>query len=62
MLQLQKSIYAVGLFSIFEAHLQCGLRCQNGFKEAKKRLEDAGRFELREVSECISKQRPDFSV
>ncbi|SUG49801.1 Uncharacterised protein [Salmonella enterica subsp. arizonae] len=31
-LKLQKMIHIVGLFSIFEAHLQQGLACRNGFK------------------------------
>jgi hypothetical protein len=45
---LQKVIIAVGMFSIFEAHLQNGLSCSNGFSEAKKILEDAGELELKE--------------
>lgn len=38
MFQLQKAIYAVGMFSIFEAHLQQYLNCAEGFKEARKIL------------------------
>ena len=38
MLQLQKAIFAVGMFSIFEAHLQQRLNCVNGFKKAQKIL------------------------
>ena len=41
MLQLQRSIFAVGMFSIFEAHLQNGLSCQNGFKEVRTILDAA---------------------
>jgi hypothetical protein len=42
MVQLQKAILAVGMFSIFEARLQEGLSCSNGFGEAKKILDDEG--------------------
>lgn len=48
MIQLQKSILAVGMFSIFEASLQEGLSCRDGFKEAKKILVDEGELELKE--------------
>ncbi|EMX9090463.1 hypothetical protein AAH342_001371 [Klebsiella oxytoca] len=48
MLQLQRSIFAVGMFSIFEAHLQNGLSCQNGFKEVRTILDAAGKHELKE--------------
>lgn len=48
MVQLQKAIFAVGMFSIFEANLQKGLSCSNGFSEAKKILEDEGEQELKE--------------
>ncbi|ECO0747255.1 hypothetical protein YW60_01370 [Salmonella enterica subsp. enterica serovar Senftenberg] len=47
-LNLQKMIHAVGLFSIFEAHLQRGLNCQNGFKEAESILEMAGKQALKD--------------
>ena len=36
MIQLQKTILAVGMFSIFEASLQEGLSCSNGFDEANE--------------------------
>jgi hypothetical protein len=36
MIQLQKAILVVGMFSMFEANLQDGLSCANGFSEAKK--------------------------
>ncbi|EFI5801446.1 hypothetical protein ACJANX_004718 [Escherichia coli] len=48
MLQLQRSVFAVGMFSIFEAHLQNGLSCQNGFKEVRTILDAAGKHELKE--------------
>ncbi|HDT5146654.1 TPA: hypothetical protein QHS21_002717 [Klebsiella michiganensis] len=46
-LNLQRMIHAVGLFSIFEAHLQQGLACRNGFKEAELILEQAGEYALK---------------
>ena len=48
MIQLQKAILVVGMFSIFEAHLQQGLNCSNGFDEAKEILEDKGELDLKE--------------
>ena len=36
MINLHKAVLAVGMFSIFEAHLQDNLDCTNGFTEAKK--------------------------
>lgn len=48
MLQLQKSIFAIGMFSIFEAHLQNELSCQNGFTEVRTILNAAGKHELKE--------------
>lgn len=48
MVQLQKSIFTVGMFSIFEANLQEGLSCSNGFGEAKKILEDEEELDLNE--------------
>lgn len=47
-LSLQKTIHAVGLFSIFEAHLQRSLNCQNGFKEAESILVQAGQQALKD--------------
>lgn len=38
MVELQKAILAVGMFSIFEAHLQDGLACKDGFTEMDKIL------------------------
>lgn len=35
MIQLQKTIMAIGMFSLFEAMLQDELKCRDGFKEAK---------------------------
>ncbi|VWC27110.1 hypothetical protein BLA6993_06202 [Burkholderia lata] len=42
--QLQKSVLAVGMFSIFEARLQDGLNCNDGFafREAGEILKHAG--------------------
>jgi hypothetical protein len=42
MIRLQKTIMAVGMFSLFEATLQDVLNCKNGFAEAKKILEQNG--------------------
>ncbi|MFB5188632.1 hypothetical protein OP861_09150 [Yersinia intermedia] len=47
-LNLQRMIHAVGLFSTFEAHLQQGLVCRNGFKEAELILRQAGEHALKE--------------
>jgi len=41
MVRLQKSVMAVGMFSIFEAILQDRLSCKNGFAEAKQILENS---------------------
>lgn len=38
MVRLQKTILAVGIFSLFEATLQDSLNCRNGFTEAKNIL------------------------
>ena len=48
MIQLQKAILAVGMFSIFEANLQEGLSCSNGFDEAKKILDDEGEQDMKD--------------
>lgn len=40
MLQLQKVILSVGIFSIFQAWLQDKLNCKDGFKTAKEILEN----------------------
>lgn len=48
MVQLQKAISAVGMFSIFEATLQDGLGCQKGFQEAEKILERESENSLQE--------------
>ncbi|HCB1742886.1 hypothetical protein HV199_12675 [Citrobacter sp. RHBSTW-00446] len=47
-LNLSKVIYAVGLFSIFEGHVQQALKCTNGFKEIKDILDQAGEVALKE--------------
>ncbi|HRN46449.1 MAG TPA: hypothetical protein PKW69_00335 [Niabella sp.] len=46
MIQLQKAIIAIGMFSLFESILQTGLNCRNGFEEAKKVLFQCGKTEL----------------
>lgn len=48
MVNLQKAVIAVGLFSIFESTLQIGLECNNGFKEAKGIIIKAGQVMLNE--------------
>ncbi len=47
-LNLAKVIYAVGLFSIFEGHVQQVLQCSNGFTEVKAILDEAGEVALKE--------------
>lgn len=39
LIRLQKAIFAVGMFSLFEASLQDGLKCTNGFEAATAILE-----------------------
>ena len=46
MIQLQKAILAVGMFSLFDSILQEGLSCRNGFEEAKKILTQKVKIEL----------------
>lgn len=53
MIQLQKTILAVGMFSIFEANLQEGLGCKNGFTEAKEILDAGGEAGLKEHFEDL---------
>ena len=48
MVQLQKTILTVGMFSMFEADLQDRLGCKNGFIRAKKILEDKGQIATKE--------------
>lgn len=48
MVQLQKAISAVGMFSMFDAILQDQLQCENGFKEAGRILENQGEISLKE--------------
>ena len=48
MIQLQKAISAVGMFSIFEAMLQDGLDCTDGFREVQNILDAAGEPTLKE--------------
>jgi hypothetical protein len=46
MIQLQKAIISIGIFSLFESILQEGLACRDGFAEAKKMLLKSGKVEL----------------
>jgi len=46
MIQLQKAIIAIGMFSLFESIIQDRLVCSNGFEEAKKILSQSGNVNL----------------
>ena len=46
MIQLQKAIFAVGMFSMFDATLQDQLSCRNGFEGAKNVLKEKQKLEL----------------
>ena len=48
MLQLQKAVLAVGMFSIFEATVQDALGVEDGFQEVRRRLDASGNAALRE--------------
>lgn len=48
MVQLQKAISAVGMFSLFEAILQDGLSCSDGFREATDILDSEAEPVLKE--------------
>lgn len=48
MVQLQRAISAVGMYSMFEAILQDGLGCKDGFKEAKNILDRTGEISLKD--------------
>lgn len=48
MIELQKSILAVGLFSMFDASLQKQLQCRDGFKKADQILESQDEVILKE--------------
>ncbi len=47
MVQLQKAILAVGMFSLFEALLQDGLSCSDGFRDAINILDSEGETDLK---------------
>ena len=51
MINLHKTVLAVGMFSIFEAHLQDNLNCKDGFIEAKRILNQAGE---NDINECFN--------
>jgi hypothetical protein len=46
MIQLQKAIIAIGMFSLFDSILQEGLSCRNGFEKAKTILVQNGKINL----------------
>jgi hypothetical protein len=46
MIQLQKAIFAIGMFSMFDAILQDQLSCRNGFEGAKKMLKEKQNLKL----------------
>ena len=48
MIQLQKAILAVGMFSLFDAILQDGLNCSDGFDEVATILDGEGQGALKE--------------
>ena len=48
MIRLQKVVSAVGMFSIFEAMVQDGIACTDGFREVRKILDAAGEPALKE--------------
>lgn len=48
MVQLQKAIFAVGMFSIFDAILQDGLSCDDGFRRAAEVLQCRGDHALKQ--------------
>lgn len=48
MIQLQKAIFAVGIFSLFESMMQDRFSCENVFKEVKKYLKKKGNNTLLE--------------
>jgi len=54
MIQLQKVILAVGMFSIFEASLQERLNCDQGFRGVSAMLEKQGEHELKEAFEDLA--------
>ena len=46
MIQLQKAILAVGMFSMFDSRLQEHLHCEKGFRSAKDILNEAEKLDL----------------
>ncbi|MFU5655110.1 hypothetical protein ACM7VQ_26165 [Pseudomonas aeruginosa] len=52
-IQLQRVIFVVGMFSIFEANIQDRFKCKNGFKMVREILGDKGEEDLRETFEYI---------
>ncbi|HGN1011813.1 TPA: hypothetical protein ACKR1B_002739 [Pseudomonas aeruginosa] len=52
-IQLQRVIFVVGMFSIFEANIQDRFNCKNGFKMIRDILNDKSEEGLRETFEYI---------
>lgn len=48
MVQLQKAIFLVGMFSMFEADLQTNLDCSDGFNKLREVLKNEGEMQLLE--------------
>lgn len=46
MIQLQKVVMAIGMFSLFESILQQRLSCRNGFDKVKELLETGKKYQL----------------
>lgn len=46
MIEFQKAIMTIGMFSLFESILQQELNCANGFRKAKELLKKTGDYDL----------------
>jgi hypothetical protein len=46
--RFQKAAFAVGIFSMFDAHIQDAFGCDNGFKKAAQILYDKAEYKLKE--------------
>lgn len=55
MVQLQKAVLAVGMFSLFEAMLQDGLNADDGFREAGVILDREGETDLKDRFDDLRK-------
>lgn len=54
MIQLQKAIFAVGMFSMFEANLQSRLNCKDGFKSVREILEKGKETKLKDQFDDVT--------